>query len=55
MGFVDAWRLLDPYISTNSSFYLCPADKGPANFVIVGPWTGLGIKTIDLPCANSYL
>lgn len=54
MGFIDAWRLLHPYTSTNGSFYLCPADRGPANFVIVRPWTGLGIKTHDLPFPNSY-
>jgi len=54
MGFIDVWKLLDPYIRTNGSFYLCPADKGPANFVIVKPWTNLGIRTNDLPFPNSY-
>src|SRR5689334_23024384 len=32
--FIDVWTLLDPYVSTNGSFYLCPADRGPANFAI---------------------
>src|SRR5438093_1143402 len=54
MGFIDVWKLLDPYIRTNGSFYLCPADKGPANFVIVKPWTNLGLRTNDLPFPNSY-
>jgi len=52
--FIDVWKLLDPYIRTNGSFYLCPADKGPANLVIVKPWTNLGIRTNDLPFPNSY-
>jgi prepilin-type N-terminal cleavage/methylation domain-containing protein len=50
-AFIDVWNLLDPYIRTNGSFYLCPADKGPANFLI-GP--GFGIRTNDLPFPNSY-
>src|SRR6266699_1154181 len=41
-------------ISANGSFYHCPADKGPAKFVIVKPWTSLGIRTNDLPFPNSY-
>ena len=54
MEFIDAWTLLNPYVSTNGSFYLCPADRGPANFAFVKPWTSLGIRTNDLPFPNSY-
>ena len=39
-------------MNTNGSFYLCPADRGPANFAIVAPW--MGIRTNDLPFPNSY-
>ncbi len=53
MGFIGTWKLPHPYVSTNGSFYLCPAERGPANFVIVRPWTNLGIKTNDLPFPNS--
>jgi prepilin-type N-terminal cleavage/methylation domain-containing protein len=52
MGFIDVWNLLNPYVRTNGSFYLCPADRGPSNYVIVGPW--MGIRTNDLPFPNSY-
>lgn len=51
MAFVDAWILLSPYVPTNGSFYLCPADRGPGNFVF-GP--GMGVPTNDLPFPNSY-
>ncbi len=57
MPFVDLFKLLDPYISTNgAAFYLCPADKGvPWNFA----WTkvngaGNGIRTNELLFPNSY-
>jgi len=53
MEFIDTWTLLNPYISTNGSFYLCPADRGPGNFVIVKQ-IGPGIRTNQLPFANSY-
>ncbi|MCI0539257.1 MAG: prepilin-type N-terminal cleavage/methylation domain-containing protein [Verrucomicrobiales bacterium] len=57
--FIEAWRLLQPYISTNGSFYFCPADRGPFNFVMITKvWAGFppvaGIRTNDLPCPNSY-
>src|SRR5438552_9103361 len=29
MEFIDTWTLLNPYVPTNGSFYLCPADRGP--------------------------
>jgi hypothetical protein len=59
MEFIDAWRLLQPYIGTNGSFYVCPADRGPYNFVMItkvwASWSPVaGIKTNDLPCPNSY-
>jgi type II secretory pathway pseudopilin PulG len=52
MGFIDTWTLLNPFIPTNASFYLCPTDRGPNNFVSVGPW--IGLRTNDLPFPNSY-
>jgi prepilin-type N-terminal cleavage/methylation domain-containing protein len=53
-GFIDVWRLLDSSISTNGSFYLCPADRGPFNFLIVRHWPAFGPRTNDLPFPNSY-
>src|ERR1043165_6333074 len=38
MEFIDAWMLLNPYVPTNGSFYLCPADRGPNNFVTADMW-----------------
>lgn len=55
MEFIDAWKLLNPHVSTNGSFYLCPADRGPNNFsLITKMFTSLGIRTNDLPIPNSY-
>jgi len=59
MEFIDAWKLLQPYIGTNGSFYVCPADRGPFNFVMItkvwASWAPVnGIKTNDLLCPNSY-
>jgi len=56
MAFIDTWRLHQPYVSTNGSFYLCPADHGPNNVLLItkGGFGGLGIRTNDLPCLNSY-
>ena len=56
-SFVEVWILLHPYVRTNGSFYLCPADRGPFNFAFVGaPGNAakLGIRTNDLPFPNSY-
>ena len=56
MPFVDLWQQLHPFLPTNASFYVCPADKGPAwNFA----WTkaqggNYGIRTNDLLFPNSY-
>jgi prepilin-type N-terminal cleavage/methylation domain-containing protein len=52
MGFIHVWTLLNPYVPTNRSLYLCPVDRGPNNFVSVGPW--INIRTNDLPFPNSY-
>jgi len=46
-------------IGTNGSFYVCPADRGPFNFVMItkvwASWAPVnGIKTNDLLCPNSY-
>jgi prepilin-type N-terminal cleavage/methylation domain-containing protein len=30
LAFVDFWKLMNPYLSTNRSFLVCPLDKGPA-------------------------
>src|SRR5262249_37013012 len=54
MEFIDVWTLLNPYVSTNGSFYLCPADRGPGNFVILDIFRPAGIRTSDLPFPNSY-
>ena len=54
MEFIHTWTLLNPYVPTNGSFYLCPADRGPHNFVAVRTWPRFGIRTNDLLCRNSY-
>jgi prepilin-type N-terminal cleavage/methylation domain-containing protein len=55
MEFTDDWALLDPYVRTNGSFYLCPADRGPSNFAVVQMWRSfLGIRTNVLSFPNSY-
>ena len=57
MPFVDLFRLLHPYISTNgAAFYLCPSDRGVAwNFA----WTQVNgtannIRTNELLFPDSY-
>ena len=55
MSLADLWRLLNPFIATNASFYVCTADKGPFNVVWVrlsGPLWNL--RTNDLVVASSY-
>jgi prepilin-type N-terminal cleavage/methylation domain-containing protein len=57
VSFVEVWILIHPYVSTNGSFYLCPADRGPFNFAFLskpGNAGRLGIRTNDLPFPNSY-
>jgi prepilin-type N-terminal cleavage/methylation domain-containing protein/prepilin-type processing-associated H-X9-DG protein len=51
LEFVDVWNLLNPYLSTNRSFLVCPIDKGPA-LVLFAP--AFGIRTNEVPAA-SYL
>ncbi|MBI4326135.1 MAG: type II secretion system protein [Chloroflexi bacterium] len=57
MPFVDLFKLLNPYISTNGrAFYLCPSDQGTAwNFA----WTkvngaSMGLRTNELLFPASY-
>jgi prepilin-type N-terminal cleavage/methylation domain-containing protein len=57
MEFIDVWTLLSPYVPTNGSFYLCPADRGPNNFTVVYMWRNeswCGIRTNQLSFLNSY-
>jgi prepilin-type N-terminal cleavage/methylation domain-containing protein len=55
MEFIDAWKLLHPYVSTNGSFYLCPADRGPNNVALITKmFTAVGVTKKDLPFPNSY-
>ena len=54
MEFINVWTLLNPYVRTNTSFYLCPADRGPNNFAVVTMWPSLGFRTNNLPFPNSY-
>ena len=54
MSFIGIWQLLDRYVSTNSGFHRCAADKGlPWNYdwVLVN---GGGLTTNQLPCPSSY-
>ncbi|MEN9573333.1 MAG: hypothetical protein RL514_1188 [Verrucomicrobiota bacterium] len=54
MSFIGVWQLLDRYVSTNSGFHRCSADKGlPWNYdwVLVN---GSGLTTNQLPCPASY-
>ena len=53
----DVWRLLNPFITTNSTTYLCSADIGPFNVVLTqdggGGWPQpLTVK--ELSVAGSY-
>jgi prepilin-type N-terminal cleavage/methylation domain-containing protein len=53
----DVWRLLNPIVSTNATFYVCPADVGPFNVVLTQDdgdnWTQpLTVK--ELSVASSY-
>jgi prepilin-type N-terminal cleavage/methylation domain-containing protein/prepilin-type processing-associated H-X9-DG protein len=56
--FIDFLRLVHPYVSTNGSFFLCAADKGPFNFAVLDP-NGGGlldgtVRTNQLPLPCSY-
>jgi prepilin-type N-terminal cleavage/methylation domain-containing protein len=57
MPLSDMWRLLDPIIGTNASFYVCPADTGPFNVLYVelsGSLQSPPITTSNLSVASSY-
>jgi prepilin-type N-terminal cleavage/methylation domain-containing protein len=57
-SYVEVWSLLHPYVGTNGSFHLCPADRGPFNFAFLsvpGNAAVLGVRTNDLPFPNSHL
>jgi prepilin-type N-terminal cleavage/methylation domain-containing protein len=50
MEFIEDWALLNPYVRTNGSLYLCPADRAPMNVLMITKGlTSLGIRTNDLP------
>lgn len=55
MEYIHVWTLLNPYLPTNGSFYLCPADRGPNNVALVAtgsPWNTVPAKSLPFP--NSY-
>jgi prepilin-type N-terminal cleavage/methylation domain-containing protein len=59
MAFIDYFKLVNPYISTNSrAFYLCPVDTRIGwNFAWVSMDTEYGLRTNQLlfPCSYYYL
>jgi prepilin-type N-terminal cleavage/methylation domain-containing protein len=57
MSISDVWLLLSPFIGTNASFYVCPADTGPFNVLYVkisGSLQSPPMTTNDLSVASSY-
>ena len=55
LGLVDVWKALQPYLSTNRSFLVCPADVGgPANLAWLGssgdPANVLADSYYYIPC-----
>jgi prepilin-type N-terminal cleavage/methylation domain-containing protein len=57
LAVVAVWILIHPYVSTNSSFFLCALDRGPFNFTALskpGNADHFGVKTNELPFVNSY-
>ncbi|MSU62036.1 MAG: hypothetical protein EXS31_06520 [Pedosphaera sp.] len=52
---ISVWTMIHPYVNTNGSFFLCPADRGPMNFLVVKATPSYGIKTNALPFPESYL
>ena len=53
----DIWLLLYPFIGTNVSFYVCPADTGPFNvryLTLSGSLLTPPLTTNDLSVASSY-
>jgi hypothetical protein len=51
LAFVDFWKLMNPYLSTNRSFLVCPLDKGPSLVLFAA---GFGIKTNEVPAASYF-
>jgi prepilin-type N-terminal cleavage/methylation domain-containing protein/prepilin-type processing-associated H-X9-DG protein len=57
MSISDVWFLLNPFVGTNSSFYVCLADIGPFNVLYVrrsGALLSPPLTTNDLSVASSY-
>ena len=57
MSASDVWLLLNPFVGTNSSVYLCPSDNGPFNILfatILGSGLTPPLTTNDLSVASSY-
>ncbi len=53
----DVWLLLNSYVRTNASFYVCPADVGPFNVLYLklsGSLQTPPATTNDLSVASSY-
>jgi prepilin-type N-terminal cleavage/methylation domain-containing protein len=57
MSVSDVWLLLNPFVGTNASFYVCPADTGPFNVLyatLSGSQFTPPLTTNDLSVASSY-
>lgn len=57
MSISDVWRLLNPELRTNATFYVCPADTGPFNVMYLtlsGEIQRPPATTNDLSVASSY-
>ena len=57
MSMSDVWLLLNPFVGTNASFYVCPADAGPFNVLyatLSGSQLTPPLTTNDLSVASSY-
>lgn len=59
MSVSDVWRLLNSVITTNTTFYVCPADVGPFNVIFTqedGPnWSSpLTVKELSVPSSYWY-
>jgi prepilin-type N-terminal cleavage/methylation domain-containing protein len=56
MSLVDVWWLLQPYLTTNRSFCVCPADRGgPFNVTWVRVYGGsIGLTTNQITVPSSY-
>jgi prepilin-type N-terminal cleavage/methylation domain-containing protein/prepilin-type processing-associated H-X9-DG protein len=53
----DVWLLLNPFVGTNASFYVCPADLGPFNILyatLSGSQLTPPLTTNDLSVPSSY-